>query len=195
MITPFGWLLRAGALVAVSVISGAIWLAVTGDGTEPQPTKPPVGPPKGKYNFVQYSSEDVASCAEFSTGKIADFFKTHPCEHLTRALYTTTLPTGQKVLTSVVTARMPDAASAAQLNRLTTADGTGNIEDLVTSGREVPDDFPSLKSDYGYHSEQQDRLVVLGESAYFTSKKDDQQLTGITIDALRFGWPQDSAPR
>lgn len=173
-------------------MSGLIWFWLA---PEPEPeaqnSTPPVAD-QGRYTFDQYLRVETASCGEFSTSRIARYFETHPCEHLTRALYTTMLPNGEKVLTSVVTARMPDAATAAELNALTTRDGTGNIQDLVSSDLDVPDEFPNLNKDLGYHSEQQDRLVVIGESSYFSSPDtEDARLTGVTKDALRLGWPQD----
>ncbi|QGK70954.1 hypothetical protein GIY23_16810 [Allosaccharopolyspora coralli] len=190
--TTMGWVLRGCLLLGVAVVSGLIWFAVAPD-TEPEAQAPtPSAADDGKYRFDQYLRVETATCGEFSTARIAQYFRTHSCEHLTRALYTTMLPSGEKVLTSVVTARMPDAATAAELNALTTRDGTGNIQDLMSSDLDMPDDFPNLNKDLGYHSEQQDRLVVIGESSYFSSPgREDARLTEVTKDALRLGWPQD----
>jgi hypothetical protein len=198
-ITPMGWFARGAGLFAISLVSGLIWLAIK----PPKPVNPAhTTAPATKYAFTKTHMVDGGSqqgCKNASKGKIKDFFEQHPCQHLTRALYTTTIDGNQRVLTSVVTVLMPDAASAAQLNSLTTKDGTGNIEDLSSDkdGPEVPRDFPSLRSDTGYWSEPQDRMVVVGESAYFgkSSPQQDPTLVGVTRDALQLGWPQDSTPK
>lgn len=196
-ITPAGWVVRGLVLFAVSVTSGLLWLAVKPQPSEPQSERTNVAEqPKGLYRFDPQIREEIQSCRNFSTGRIAEYFAQNPCEHLTRALYTTTLDNGERVLTSVVTALMPSKASAAQLEKLTTRSGTGNIEDLVSAGRTVPDDYPELDGDYGYASQQQGALVVIGESSYFTaSGRDDARLKKVTADALRLGWPQDKGPR
>ncbi|RCW39766.1 hypothetical protein DFQ14_11427 [Halopolyspora algeriensis] len=194
-ITPTGWLLRGLGLCAVSVVSGLLWLVIKPDASSNGVSENRDQASKGVYAFEQYSREEGPHCQEFSTDEIAEYFSEHPCGHLTRALYTTALPNGERVLTSVVTALMPNEASAAQLEKLTTRNGTGNIEDLVSAGRPMPDDFPELDGDRGYASQQQGRLVVIGESAYFANPDhDDARLKKVTTDALRLGWPQDKAP-
>ncbi|MBB5071283.1 hypothetical protein BJ969_004371 [Saccharopolyspora gloriosae] len=195
-ITPYGWALRGLVLFGVAVVSGLLWLLIkpSSDPAEEAGEAPvPVPQTQNRFN-LELREEGQQGCAKVSTGKIAEFFNDNSCEHLTRALYTATLPDGQRVLTSVVTIRMADAATAAQLNELVTQDGTGNVMDLVSAGRDLPDEFPGLSSDVGYYSEQQARLVVVGESGYFSQPDDyeDQRLTEVTRDALRLGWPQDS---
>ncbi|MFR9730766.1 hypothetical protein ACL03H_16200 [Saccharopolyspora sp. MS10] len=197
-ITPVGWALRGLVLVGVAVVSGLVWMLIQPSGpTEEEAAQDPgkPGTPTTQNQFtVELREEGQQGCANVSTGKIKEFFGDYGCEHLTRALYTTTLPDGQRVLTSVVTVRMADSGAAAQLNELVTRDNTGNVMDLVSAGRDLPDDFPGLSSDVGYYSEQQDRLVVVGESGYFSQPDnyEDQRLTEVTRDALRLGWPQDS---
>ncbi|WP_223207967.1 hypothetical protein [Actinopolyspora erythraea] len=195
--TPLGWLGRGLVLCAVSVVSGLLWLVF-------QPSAPPdttggedAGPqqPRTAYEFTEYLSDEPANCADHSTGKIARFFSETPCEHVTRALYTTQLNNGEKVLTSVVTVLMPDAESAESLEKMATRDATGNIEDLVTAGKEVPERYPTLSHDYGYDSTHQGRLVVIGESSYFgRSDSDDGRLKNVTTEALKLGRGQDEQP-
>lgn len=193
-ITPSGWLMRGLVLLGVSLISGLVWALVKPDDPADQAQPPPQE--QGKYQFQPVLREEgFQGCADVSTRKIKEYFRQHQCEHLTRALYTATLPDGQQVLTSLATVRMPDAASAAQLNSLVSADDTGNIMDLVSAGRDLPGNFPKLSNDLGYFSSQQDRLVVVGESGYFgkSSEYEDGRLGEITRDALRLGWPQDGS--
>lgn len=194
-ITPYGWALRGLVLFGVAVVSGLLWLLIKPSDPAEQAGESPVPVPQTQNRFnLELREEGQQGCVNVSTGKIKEFFNENSCEHLTRALYTTTLPDGQRVLTSVVTIRIADPATAAQLNELVTQDGTGNVMDLVSAGRDLPDEFPGLSSDVGYYSEQQDRLVVVGESGYFSQADDyeDQRLTEVTRDALRLGWPQDS---
>lgn len=190
-----GWLLRGLGLVAVSVVSGLIWLALKPDGPESDPGQAQQGP-QTQHDFrLEGKDQRFEGCQEVSTEQIASYLSQHPCEHLTRALYTTTLPDGERVLTSVVTVRMQDAVSAKVLNDKTKADNTGNIKDLADDNETLPKSFPSLTGDRGYWSEQQDRLVVVGDSAYFSSpKREDPRLTDVTRDALQLGWPQDREP-
>lgn len=197
------WVVRGLALFGVSVLSGLLWLALKPGSPEQNPDdQANAAPPPGKYDFRPIQREEgYQGCEDVSNGQIRDFFAQRQCGHLTRALYQTTLPTGDKVLTSVITVLMPDPASAAQLNDKTTKDNTGNVSDLVDSKRDGTEGFPRL-SDDGYFSEQQDRLVVIGDSAYFSKpgpkgNKTDPVLVDVTRDALRLGWPQDKdkAPR
>jgi len=193
-ISPSGWLLRGLVLLGVSLVSGLLWLLIKPDDPSEHAAPHPPGP-QGKYQFQpELREEGFRGCANVSTEKIKDFFQQHQCDHLTRALYTTTLPDGQKVLTSVVTIRMPDPGAAAQLNSLVTADDTGNVVDLASAGRDLPSNYPKLKQDVGYYSQQQDRLVVVGESGYFgkSASYEDDRLVEVTKDAVRLGWPQDS---
>ncbi|WP_243793082.1 hypothetical protein [Saccharopolyspora gloriosae] len=194
-ITPSGWALRGLVLFGVAVVSGLLWLLIKPADPADEAQDSPTPGPQTQHQFnLELREEGQQGCANVSTRKIKEFFGSHRCEHLTRALYTTSLPDGQRVLTSVVTIRMADSETAAQLNELVTQDGTGNVMDLVSAGRDLPDDFPGLSSDVGYYSEQQDRLVVVGESGYFSQVDDyeDQRLTEVTRDALGLGWPQDS---
>lgn len=186
-VTPLGWALRGLVLVMVAIVSGAIWLAI-------KPSEPaPVQPPPLRYHFTLSNREEaVHGCKQVSSGEIRSFFAKQECDHLTRALYTTTLPDGSRVLTTVTTVLMPDSASAARLNELTTKDNTGNVRDLVEDKRAGTENMPAL-NDAAYASGRQDRLVVIGDSAYFDKKtqKQDPALTDVTNEALKLGWPQD----
>ena len=190
-ITPVGWLLRGLALFAVSLISGLLWL-VLGPGGDEDEAAPPEQPPT-KHDFQPVHREEAfQGCKQVSTDRIQEFFGDVECEHLTRALYTTALPGGDRALTSVVTVLMPDEASARNLDELTTRDGTGNIRDLVDDGRSGTEEMPPL-GDRAYGSERQGRLVVIGDSAYFDNEtpRKDPKLLEITRDALNLGQRQD----
>ncbi|SDW84775.1 hypothetical protein SAMN05216215_1005300 [Saccharopolyspora shandongensis] len=193
-IAPTGWLLRGLGLVAISVLSGLIWLLIKPD-TDDEAASPPAEVPR--YQFVPIHREEAfQGCQSVSTAKIKSFFQKQECTHLTRALYSTTLPDGTRVLTSLVTVLMPDAATAQQLNDLTTKDGTGNIRDLVDDGRDGTKGMPALDDD-AYASGRQESLVVIGDSAYFdkNTPHKDPALLDVTKEALKLGWPQEKTPR
>ncbi|MEV0702340.1 hypothetical protein AB0I53_31100 [Saccharopolyspora sp. NPDC050389] len=192
-VTPTGWLLRGLGLVAISVLSGLIWLTIKPD-SEDEAAPPPEVP---RYEFVPIHREEAfQGCQSVSTSKIKNFFQKQECTHLTRALYSTKLPDGTRVLTSLVTVLMPDAGAAQQLNDLTTKDGTGNIRDLVDDGRDGTKGMPALDDD-AYASGRQDRLVVIGDSAYFdkNTPNKDPALLDVTKEVLKLGWPQEQTPR
>nr|WP_207630755.1 MULTISPECIES: hypothetical protein [unclassified Actinopolyspora] len=196
-ITPAGWVIRGLVLVLVAVLSGVLWLMVKPSETRSTSESPATqqAGPSTEYDFEKYVADEPANCADNSTAKIAEFFAGTACSHITRALYTTRLHNGERVLTSVVTVLMPDAASAAKLEKLATQNATGNIEDLVTAGSQVPEGYPDLSHDYGYASTHEGRLVVIGESSYFhRSGRDDGRLKHVTSDALKLGARQDREP-
>lgn len=192
-ISAVGWLGRGLALVAVSVASGALWLAVKPGGGQDEGAQNPAPTTKHQFASVMTVNGDQG-CAQVSEGKIKKFFTKHPCQHLTRALYTTQLPNGQKVLTSVNTVLMADPNAAAQLNATATGDNTGNIKDLVDQRAPGTDHYPKL-SDNGYASQPQGAMVAIGDSAYFGQKTSDKdpQLAEITKDALNLAWKQNQA--
>ncbi len=190
-VTPTGWLLRGVVLFVISVLSGVLWLML-----KPADKEDAAPPDLPRYTFTPIRREEAfQGCQNVSTDSIKGFFAKQECEHLTRALYRTKLPDGTEVLTSLVTVLMPNAASAQQLNDLTTRDGTGNIRDLVDDERDGTENMPRLDDD-AYASGGQDRLVVIGDSAYInkSTPKSDPALLDVTREALKLGWPQDQTP-
>ncbi|WP_461145313.1 hypothetical protein [Salinifilum aidingensis] len=190
------WAVRGLVLLGVALLSGAAWWAFGLGGPSGQERAQDRGEPieqRTKYQFDMLQKEGwLPGCAQVSTARIAEFFGRDECVHRTRALYTTTLPNGDRVVTTVVTVLMHDEQQAAQLDRLLTRDGTGNIKDLVDEGMETHGDLPGL-NDKAYGSQQQGELVVIGDSAYMDgdTPKDDPRLLDVTGEALRLGWPQD----
>ncbi|MHA6800791.1 hypothetical protein [Bounagaea algeriensis] len=188
--------MRGLVLLGVALLSGVAWWAFGPGGSSGQEQAQDGTPPSAertKYRFDMLQKEGwLPGCAQVSTHRIAEFFGQHECVHRTRALYTTTLANGDRVVTSVVTVLMADEQQAARLDRLLTRDGTGNIRDLVDEGMETNGDLPDL-SDKAYGSQQQGELVVIGDSAYLgkDTPKDDPRLLDVTGEALQLGWPQD----
>lgn len=183
------WLLRGLVLVAVAVVSGLVWWMLQPSGGTPtaQPSSSPVA---GKFAFDAALPEPVkdSDCAPHAYGETKKFLTATPCQQLTRALYSVTLPDGRTVYTSVAVVRMKSAEDAVKLKELTSRDGTGNVNDLL---REKVATVPGLDSlaNGGYASELRDRDVVIVESDSAKKSSDatthNAEMKQISADALR----------
>jgi hypothetical protein len=75
-------------------------------------------------------------CAAHSYGAVRDFFRSHPCDGVTRAVIEVTDKRKNVVLIAVSRVNMPTAADARQYKKLVDRDDTGNITELSReSGR------------------------------------------------------------
>lgn len=185
------WLVRALVLVAVAVVSGLVWWAVQPGGGE-QSASPTTSASAGKFAFqadtqVPQPLKD-SDCAPHAYGETKNFLTKTPCQQLTRALYTTAMPDGRTVYTSVSVVRMKSAEDAVRLKALTEQNGTGNVNDLV---KEKLVSIPGLDTlaNGGYAAEQRDREVVIVESDSAKKAADKSMHTAemkrISADALR----------
>ncbi|SHF35808.1 hypothetical protein [Streptoalloteichus hindustanus] len=177
-------------LVAVAVLSGTAWMLLTG-GNEtrgkavPASTTPQGG--YGDYEFVQQAEQRDINCAAHAYTKVKEFFSERPCELLVQLLLTTRSKEGADVVVALSVVRMPDAAGAAELKRLTDTDNTGNVNDLLREGRRVPNG-PAKLTDAGYAAALDGRAVVIAEADFFAEDRKDQDLLKrIAQDALRIG--------
>lgn len=75
-------------------------------------------------------TDDAVDCAGHAYGQLRDFFRSHPCVGLHRALFDIRDRRGDVILLAVAWVEMPDEAGARALHRLVDADGTGNITEL-----------------------------------------------------------------
>lgn len=73
---------------------------------------------------------DDTDCAEHSYGQVQEFFRTHPCMALFRALIEVRDRRRNVVLMAVAWVEMPDADSAGDFKRLVDRHGSGNITEL-----------------------------------------------------------------
>jgi hypothetical protein len=137
------------ALVLVAAVAVGGWLALGGtrDDAAPErngsPQSPveeaPTGPQPGDsvdvdgLTFTAQAVDVTDSCADRAYGEVAAFFAAADCTGLSRALYATQLE-GRAVVVSVVRVRMPDTATARDLQGLTDTNGTGNVNDLLREG-------------------------------------------------------------
>lgn len=192
--TALGWAARGLVLVLVAVVSGLIWSAIKPHHPAAQTTQGP----QTVYPFTPAGSAEVdakaGDCKSIATGQVKELFSRTECQHLTRKLFTTTLPGGQKVLASVITVTMPnDSASAARLLSLSNAHDTGQIYALSHGQSQVG----SLDDNVAYQTERNGNIVVIGDAGYYGRQKqpaNDPTLSGISKDVMKLGWPQGAAP-
>lgn len=186
------WVGRALALVGVAVVSGFVWWVL--QPSDPIDKQTVATPPRsaGEFQFTTVSQlpEPVkdSDCAAHATRQTQAFLKATPCLQLTRAFYTTKLPDGRIVYSSVSVVKMRNADEAKQLKELTEKDGTGNIKDLVLDKAVSVPPLTTLANG-GYASEQRDQEVVIVESDSPSRGTDalmhNKEMKKVSADALR----------
>jgi hypothetical protein len=161
---------KALGLVAVALVAALVWLLIDssgGGGGKSTPAATTSTAPGGEFQFT--ASEQVpaplrvTACADHAYGATKDFLAKNPCTELVRQLFTTTLEDGRTAYTSVSVVKMANAQDAAKFKELTSADGTGNVNDLVREGAATVPELKSLASG-GFASKLQDTKVVIVES-------------------------------
>ena len=192
------WALRAAGLVAIAVVSGLVWYYITND-TSATPTTgaddSTTQQPAGRYEFTAHEDmpnpDRTTECAKHAYDATKGFLADHPCDHVSRQLFVTTVDGGRTVYTSVSVVVMHDAKTADKLRRLTDTDGKGNINDVVRDHVVKIDGLTTLGGSDGYKSKQTGREVVIVESDFAPKDKSDdkkadqRQLDDISDDALR----------
>jgi len=199
------WTLRVVGLLVIATVSGLIWFYIQNDES---PEKEPgysqaVEQSEGEFQFDPHRevTEPIADkdCAAHAYGRIQEFLAEHDCVRLIRGLYTTTVPDGRTVYTSVSVVRMADEGTAAELRDLTDNDGTGNVNDLVREKVVTIEGLATLSGGGGYASKQQGKDVVIVESDFDPAKPgpggeaDEQLLERVCKDAIRLGEELSSA--
>jgi hypothetical protein len=188
------WTLRVVGLLAIATLSGLVWFYIQNDDAPEQDPgyTQSVEQSDGEFDFAPHSavSQPITdeNCAKHAYGKIEQFLAEHDCRQLVRGLYTTTVPDGRTVYTSVSVVRMADEQVAAELRKLTDTDNTGNVNDLVREKVVTIDGLETLSGSDGYASAQHGTDVVIVESDYDPTNpgKDDQDLLDrVCKDALR----------
>jgi hypothetical protein len=173
-------LFKGLGLVAVAVVAGLIWWLVRHDSG---PAAPVAQAPAREFSFTA-AEGPVAStdCAGKATDEVKRWFGSHPCQQLSRALYTTT--TGDaRALVSVALVTMPSGDQAQQLKALVDTDGTGNISDLVRDGTAKVSNAPKL-ADGDYASRVNGSKVTIVLAGFFNGHTDSAALARITKEAL-----------
>jgi len=188
--------LKGLGLLGVALVSGLLWYLVRNN---PAPSgaslTPPSTQPTGVYQFQAYHETTTETdCAAHSTDKVHTFFSTHPCQSLTRSLYTTTLVNSQKVITSVAVVQMSSPASARAMRTVSDGNGTGHVKDLVEDGVVIPGG-PTGLQDAGYFSVVKGNRVVIVMTEFVdgnldhgdTLKSADTSLRAVSKDAATQG--------
>lgn len=174
-----GALFKGLGLVAVAVVAGLVWWLVRHD-SSPEPLTP------GSAREFTFAAAEgpVAStdCAGKSTDKVKSWFGTHPCQALTRALFTTTA-SGSKALVSVALVTMPSNGEAQQLKGLVDTDGTGNVRDLSADGTAKIPGAPALAGGE-YASKVTGTKVTIVLTAFFDGHQDPAVLDRMAKEAL-----------
>jgi hypothetical protein len=138
----------------------------------------------GGYQFTQSAARSDTDCAANAYGKVAEFFRSTPCTMLDRALYKSTVD-GRPVVVSVSVVRMPNEQAATELQKLTDANGTGNVADLLRAGVQVPGG-PDKLTDAGYASTRDGATVIIAEADYADpAASNEAQLDSISEAALQ----------
>ncbi len=82
------------------------------------------------HGHVDFAAESGSNCEQHSYGLVTDFFKSHPCQWLTRAYLAIHDGSLGEVLVALSWVGMPDASSAAEYKKLVDTGGSGNITEL-----------------------------------------------------------------
>ncbi|MEO6085790.1 MAG: hypothetical protein ABIQ18_22015, partial [Umezawaea sp.] len=133
---------KALGLVAVALVAALVWLLVGAMGGDKDNKATPAAStsttPAGEFKFAKSEQVPVplkvTACADHAYGATKEFLAKTPCQELVRQLFTTTLDDGRTAYTSVSLVKMGNAQDAAKFKELTSADGTGNVNDLVREG-------------------------------------------------------------
>lgn len=175
-----GPLLKGLALLAVAVVAGLVWWLVRHDSGG---TPPVAQAPAREFQFVMTDGPVAATdCAANAYADVKKWFGQHPCQRLSRALYTTGAGSS-RALVSVAVVAMPSPEEAQQLKKLVDTDGTGNVNDLVRDGTAKIQGAPKL-ADGDYLSRATGSSVTIVLSAFFDGRTDDATLRRISREAL-----------
>lgn len=187
------YVLKGLGLLLVAVLSGMLWWLIQQGGNQPQSTgggNTPA-PQQTKFKFVKHEqiTEPVqdSNCESNSYEKVKQFFAKKPCTRMVRELYMTTVD-GKTVYSSVAMVRMPNAADAQELKALTEQDGTGNVTDLVRSGRVKVPGVKSLSSGaFAAKVDGNDVIIVESDFEGGSTKADEAKLDEVSNEALVMG--------
>jgi hypothetical protein len=109
-------------------------------------------------------------CAAHAYGQVVAYLQQHPCTGMTRLLATTVVngrPVGFAQTTIGFSGDYPQIyQTAGDFRQLVTADGTGNINDLLREGRRLPTGPTSVPQPNAFAALSQDSAVTIDELWY-----------------------------
>lgn len=169
--------LKGLGLLGVALVSGILWFLTHNEAPVQTQNQGQTTQHTGKYSFTPYvAAQTAGQCASHATSQVAAFLQSHPCQSLTRSLWTTQLPDGNKVLASVAILKMGSASDAAQIDKIGQESKSGHVQDLVEEGYPVPNGPTNLENG-GYQSDAdgQYEVIVVAE---FATGTEDAHLSG-----------------
>ena len=176
-----GWLIKGGVLAGVALLSGTLWSAA--DQTITGIASLPPNPPQLVYEEHATVVDD--DCAAHAYDDTKEFLQKNRCTRMTRRLFATKAKDGSPVAVSLAVVEMSSHEAAVELEKLTKSNHTGNVNDLIREGRNVPGG-PAKFNEAGYASEVQDDKVLIAESEFYAySRKDVDLLQEVSKDTLR----------
>ncbi|MBK1788569.1 hypothetical protein JHE00_29940 [Prauserella sp. ASG 168] len=186
-------MVQGAGLLAVALVAGLVWWFIRSGSDETaaiEPTPTQEDPlTSGAFDYTTVAGPEVSDdCEANSYGDVVDWFADHPCERVSRALYTTETD-GARALVSVVVVTMPQASDAQQLKAVTDTEGTGNVNDLVRDESVSLPGAPNVAQGE-YASRAEDKKVTIVEAAFFGEHTDDELIARIGDDALRLAEAQ-----
>ncbi|MBV9845414.1 MAG: hypothetical protein JOZ47_10120 [Kutzneria sp.] len=182
------YLIRGVGLVGVAVVAGLVWTLIQSrPGTQAAVTGTSHGD-AGHYAFTRVGGPVTdGDCVAHAFGGAQEFFRHHPCQRLTRALYSTTLPNGLQAVSSVAVVEMASGELATRLHDLIATEGTGNVNDLLKDGARIA--IGGLSSQQlqqgGYASEVGGNATTIALSVFVGGHQDDALLKQISGEALQ----------
>jgi hypothetical protein len=186
------WAMRVLGLVAVAVLSGAVYWYINDKPAGTQQTQDTTTAPReGVYVFTPHEKvlkpRVDSDCASHAYNKTQAFLaQPNTCEKVTQQLFTTKV--GDRLaLVSVAVVQMTSPEKAAELRALTSQNNTGNVNDLVKEGVVTVGGLKTLAN--GYAVSEAAEIVTIVE-ADFNPKgapADEDVLDNVCADALRLG--------
>jgi hypothetical protein len=127
--------------------------------------------------WIQQAADSQTDCRAHSYGQVQTFFVSTPCTTVQRSLLTTNQG-GRTVVVASYVVSFDSATKATKFKALVTADGTGNINDLLREGVQFSGAPAQLSVGAAFASRQQGARVMVAEASYTngTSSADDATL-------------------
>lgn len=139
----------------------------------PASTSNPSGSPTGRpAGWVLRASDDQTNCTAHSYGQVQVFFARTPCSSVRRSLLSTEQD-GRGVVVAASTVTFDSPTQAAAFFALVTADGTGNVNDMLREGTRYPGS-PSKLPAAAFASRQDGLRVLVAEAAFVEGRSDNQ---------------------
>lgn len=135
--------------------------------------------------WVKQAADDQTDCAAHSYGQVHAFFAKTPCAALHRLLATTNQG-GRQVIVASYVVHFATPQQAASYNALVTADGTGDVNNLLSEGAQIPGG-PSKLPNAAFASRQSGSTIQVAEAAFASGPSDSGNATLKSVAAQGVG--------